>query len=48
MIVGQALRDPQRELSVFRGRIFLGAFLILLAFGLLLARFTWLQVFQRE
>jgi penicillin-binding protein 2 len=48
VIVGQALRDPQRELSVFRGRILLGGFLIVVAFGLLLARFTWLQVFQRE
>jgi penicillin-binding protein 2 len=48
MIVGQALRDPQRELSVFRNRILLGGFVILVCFGLLLARFTWLQVFQRE
>ena len=28
MIVGQALRDPQRELSVFRNRILLGGFVI--------------------
>jgi len=48
MIVGQALRDPQRELSVFRNRILLGGFVILVCFSLLLARFTWLQVFQRE
>ncbi|MGE5094894.1 MAG: penicillin-binding protein 2 [Betaproteobacteria bacterium] len=48
MMLGQALRDQQRELTVFRNRIMLGGFLILVAFGLLLARFTWLQVFQQE
>ncbi|HET7401909.1 MAG TPA: penicillin-binding protein 2, partial [Usitatibacter sp.] len=48
MIVGQALRDQQRELNVFRNRILLVGFLILAAFGVLVARFTWLQVFQQE
>ena len=48
MIVGQALRDQQRELNVFRNRILLVGFLIIAAFGVLVARFTWLQVFQQE
>ena len=48
MIVGQALRDQQRELVVFRNRLMLAGLFILIAFGLLLARFTWLQVVQRE
>ncbi len=48
MMLGQALRDQQREIAVFRGRLMLAGFAILLAFALLLGRFTWLQVFQRE
>jgi penicillin-binding protein 2 len=48
MIVGQALRDQQRELVVFRNRLMLAGFVIVIAFSVLLARFTWLQVVQRE
>ena len=45
---GQTLRDQQRELTVFRSRLFLAGLGMLVGFGLLLARFTWLQVFQQE
>ena len=48
MMLGAALRDQQREIGVFRNRILLSGLLILIAFGVLVARFTWLQVFQRE
>ncbi|MEO5694173.1 MAG: penicillin-binding protein 2 [Usitatibacter sp.] len=48
IIVGQALRDQQGELTVFRNRLMLAGLGILIAFGILLARFTWLQVVQRE
>jgi penicillin-binding protein 2 len=48
MIVGQAIRDQQRELTVFRNRLLLAGLAVLAAFGVLLARFTWLQVVQRE
>ena len=48
MIVGQAFRDPQRELTVFRNRLMLAGFAILAAFALLLGRLAWLQVVQRE
>jgi len=48
VIVGQALRDQQREIGVFRNRLMLAGLGILIAFVLLLARFTWLQVVQRE
>jgi len=48
VIVGQALRDPQRELTVFRNRLMVAGVAILAAFALLLARFVWLQVVQRE
>ena len=48
MIVGQALRDQQHELSVFRNRLLLAGLLILAAFSILLGRFAWLQVIQRE
>jgi penicillin-binding protein 2 len=47
MMLGQALRDQQRELTVFRNRLMLAGFAILIAFGVLLARFTWLQVVQQ-
>ena len=47
-MVGQALRDQQRELTVFRNRLMLSAFGIIIAFAILLGRFTWLQVVQRE
>ncbi|HUP30545.1 MAG TPA: penicillin-binding protein 2 [Usitatibacter sp.] len=48
MIVGQALRDQQREITVFRNRLMIASLGIVIAFGLLLARFTWLQIVQRE
>ena len=46
--LGQTLRDQQRELTVFRSRLMLAALGILVGFGILLARFTWLQVIQQE
>jgi penicillin-binding protein 2 len=48
IVAGHALRDQQRELMVFRNRLLLAGLAILVAFGVLLARFTWLQVVQRE
>jgi len=48
MMLGQALRDQQRELTVLRARLMLAGLLILGAFGVLLARFAWLQVVQRD
>ena len=48
MMVGQALRDQQRELTVFRNRLLLSGLLIVVAFVVLLARFSWLQVVQRS
>jgi penicillin-binding protein 2 len=48
MMVGQALRDQQRELTVFRNRLMLSGFFIVIAFAILMGRFTWLQVVQRE
>jgi penicillin-binding protein 2 len=47
-MLGQALRDQQRELTVFRNRLLLAGLAILVAFGVLVTRFTWLQVVQRE
>jgi len=46
--LGHALRDQQRELRTFQTRILLSGLLILIAFGVLVGRFTWLQVIQRE
>ena len=48
MMVGQALRDPRHELSVFRNRLTVAGVLALAAFGILVSRFVWLQVIQRE
>src|SRR5262249_57230014 len=48
VIVGQALRDRERELTVFRNRLMLAGLVIIAAFTILLARFTWLQVVQRS
>jgi penicillin-binding protein 2 len=48
MMLGQALRDQQGELSVFRNRLMLSGFFIVTAFAILIGRFTWLQVVQRE
>lgn len=47
-LVGHALRDQQRELTVYRNRLMWAGLLILVAFGVLLARFIWLQVVQRD
>jgi penicillin-binding protein 2 len=47
-MLGQTLRDQQRELTVFRNRLMLTGLLIVVAFAILLARFSWLQVVQRE
>jgi penicillin-binding protein 2 len=47
-MLGQALRDQQQELSVFRNRLLLAGLFILTAFTVLVGRFTWLQVVQRE
>ena len=48
MMLGQALRDQQREIEVFRNRLMLAGLGIVIAFAILLGRFTWLQVVQRE
>jgi penicillin-binding protein 2 len=48
MIVGQTLRDQRHELTVFRSRLTLVGLLALAAFGVLVTRFVWLQVIQRE
>jgi penicillin-binding protein 2 len=48
MIVGQALRDQQREIIVFRNRLMMAGLIIIVAFAVLLGRFAWLQVVQRE
>jgi penicillin-binding protein 2 len=48
MMVGHALRDQQRELTVFRNRLLLAGLGILVGFGILVGRFTWLQVVQQQ
>jgi penicillin-binding protein 2 len=48
MIVGQALRDQRAELNIFRSRLMVAGLFALAAFGVLVARFVWLQVIQRE
>jgi penicillin-binding protein 2 len=48
MMLGQTLRDQQRELTVFRNRLMLAGLVIVVGFGVLLGRFTWLQVVQRQ
>ena len=47
-MLGQALRDQQREIRVFRNRLMLAGLAIVVGFGVLLGRLTWLQVVQRE
>jgi penicillin-binding protein 2 len=42
------LRDVERELDSFRGRLFAAALFVLLCFGLLAARLVWLQVVEHE
>ena len=40
--------NPERELQGFRTRLGVAAFVVLAAFGALLARFVYLQVVQHE
>lgn len=47
MSVGLALRDQRAELGTFRARLMVAGVLALAAFGVLVARFVWLQVVQR-
>jgi len=47
-MLGQALRDQQREIRVFRNRLMLAGLAIVVGFGILLGRLTWLQVVQGE
>jgi penicillin-binding protein 2 len=42
------LRDVERELDSFRGRLLAAAVFVLFCFGLLAARLVWLQVVQYE
>lgn len=42
------LRDVERELDSFRGRLLAAAMFVLFCFGLLAARLVWLQVVQHE
>jgi penicillin-binding protein 2 len=44
----QELRNPERELLYFRRRLTIAAVLIVVAFGGLLGRFVYLQVFQHR
>ena len=48
MRLGQAMRDEQHELGVFRARLLVAAMGVLVGFGVLIGRFGWLQVVQRE
>lgn len=41
-------KNPQEELERFRIRLLVASGLVLVCFGLLLARFVWLQVIQHE
>jgi len=44
----RALRDTERELSAFRSRVLAAAILVLVCFGLLLARLVWLQLVRYD
>lgn len=44
----KALRDTERELGQFRLRVLAAGMLVVLCFGLLLARFVWLQVVRHD
>jgi penicillin-binding protein 2 len=48
MALGHAMRDQQHELTVFRNRLLLAGLGIVLAFGILMTRFVWLQVIQSQ
>jgi penicillin-binding protein 2 len=45
--IGQTLRDQRAELTVFRARLLVAGLAALAAFGVLVARFVWLQVVER-
>src|SRR3979411_2015806 len=47
-ISGPELRNPQRELMHFRRRLLLAGALVIMAFGGLLGRFVYLQLFQHR
>ena len=42
------LKNVERELNHFRGRLFAAAFFVLLCFGLLSARLAYLQIYRHE
>ena len=48
MISGLELRDPQRELLYFRRRLLIAGAMVIVAFGGLLGRFVYLQLFQHR
>jgi penicillin-binding protein 2 len=48
MISGPELRDPQRELLYFRRRLLIAGAMVIVAFGGLLGRFVYLQLFQHR
>ena len=47
-ISGPELRDPQRELLHFRRRLLIAGAMVIVAFGGLLGRFVYLQLFQHS
>jgi penicillin-binding protein 2 len=47
-ISGPELRDPQRELLHFRRRLLIAGAIVIVAFGGLLGRFVYLQLFQHS
>jgi penicillin-binding protein 2 len=47
-ISGPELRDPQRELLHFRRRLLIAGAMVIVAFGGLLSRFVYLQLFQHR
>jgi penicillin-binding protein 2 len=47
-ISGPELRDPQRELLYFRRRLMIAGAVVIVAFGGLLGRFVYLQLFQHR
>ena len=42
------LRNVEQDLDRFRGRLFAAAALVLVGFGLLVARVVWLQIWKHE
>jgi penicillin-binding protein 2 len=47
-ISGPELRDPQRELLHFRRRLLIAGAIVIVAFGGLLGRFVYLQLYQHQ